>query len=90
MRVFVVLKSILICKQFCLLHCFNFVAFVYNFNVKRYQSKTSVSRFFPFLSLMLIVVSLRVRGIRKHTVDVVGALPVTISRHLSALVYFYV
>ena len=34
---------ILICKQYCLLDCFVFVGFVYNFNVKRYKSKTLAS-----------------------------------------------
>ena len=44
MLVFVViLSSMIICKQICLLYCFAFAVFVYNFNVKR----TSI-KIFPF------------------------------------------
>ena len=52
MSVFVViLSSTIICKQFCLLHCCVFVAFVYNFNVKRCKSKIPVSRFSNFVTV---------------------------------------
>ena len=37
----VIVSSTIACKQVCLLHCFGFVGFIYNFNIKRYESKTS-------------------------------------------------
>ena len=40
----VILSSAIICKKVCLLHCFKFLAFVYNFNVNRCKTNTTVSR----------------------------------------------
>ena len=37
----VILNSTIICKQFCLLYYFVFVAFVHNFNNKRYKSENT-------------------------------------------------
>ena len=52
MLVFVVILSCsIIFKQVCLLHCFVFVDFVYNFNVKRCKSKTPAPRFFIFITI---------------------------------------
>ena len=49
MQMFVViLSSTIICKQVCLLHCFVFVAYIYNLNVQRCKSKTPVSGFLHF------------------------------------------
>ena len=42
----------IICKQVCLLHCFGFVDFVYNFNVKRCKTIEPVLRFFRFRNNM--------------------------------------
>ena len=38
----VILRNAIICKYVCLLHCFVFVDFPYNFNVKRCKSKTPI------------------------------------------------
>ena len=47
----VILNSTIICKQDCLLHCFVFVAFVYNFSVKGCKNKTPASWFFLFVTI---------------------------------------
>ena len=47
----VILSSTIICILVCLLHCFVFVAFVYNSNVKRCKSKTQGSRFFLVVTI---------------------------------------
>ena len=52
MLVFVVILSCsIIFKQACLLHCFFFVTFVYNFNVKRCKCKTPAPRFVIFITI---------------------------------------
>ena len=52
--VFIVILSIMnICKQVCLLQCFVFVTCIYNFNVKRCKSKTSVSWFLVFVTIFI-------------------------------------
>ena len=50
----VILNSTIICKQVCLLHCFVFVALVYNFNVKQWKSKTPASWVFIFVAIFRI------------------------------------
>ena len=50
----VILSSAVSCKQFCSLHFFVFVAFVYIFNVKRCKSQTPVSRLFIFIFICWI------------------------------------
>ena len=46
-----IVYGIVICKPVCLLHCFVFVAIVYNFNVKQCKSKTSLSCFLIFVTI---------------------------------------
>ena len=50
----VILSNTIICKQVCVLHCFVFVAFVYNFIVKQCKRKTPVFRFFIFVTICFI------------------------------------
>ena len=46
----VILSSTIICKQICGLHCFVFIALVYNFNAKQSKNNTPVSGFFIFVT----------------------------------------
>ena len=51
----VISSSTINCKQVSVLHCVVYVAFVYNFNVKRCKSKTSESRFSIFVTILTLM-----------------------------------
>ena len=62
LRFVVILSNTIICKQVCLLHCFIFVVFVCNYNLRHFKSKTPVSRFFIIVIISSICCNLLTIG----------------------------